>query len=129
MAVQIGADVVIDDNKNLTNIVGANGRYDSFYPNVDVVSSGSLININMNTPFMDLDLGENANLSVTNKALGKTAVLLLDTQTNPYVPNFDNDVKWPADTEPTWGDHRYWTVALVCWDAINVRATAVGYDS
>lgn len=129
MAVQVGTDVVIDDNKNLTNIAGANGRYDSFYPNVTSPTPSSTLNISMDTPMYNLNMTGATTFTVTDKGVGKTNILLLDTETSGFAPSFDSAVVWAGDTEPTWADHRFWTIGLVSWDTTAVRATAAGFDS
>lgn len=129
MAVIVSSTTVIDDNQRLQNVAGANGNYDNFQPNVTTLSSSATVAVSMNSPFLDLTLAQNAALTVGDKALGKVSVLALDTSATPYAPTFDANVKWPADTEPTWSSHRYWNISLVCWDSTTVRAAAVGFDA
>ena len=129
MAVVVTATEVIDNNRKLVNITGADGKYDNFQPNVRNLTSSPSITVSMNFPFLDLTLEGNANLNVTDKALGKTSVINLDLSSSSFTPTFDANVKWPSDSQPVWADHRYWNVALVSWDGTTVRAAAVGYDS
>ena len=129
MAIVVNTTTVIDDSRVLQNITGATGNYDSFHPNVRNLTSAPTANVSMTFPFQDLTLAGNANLSVGNKALGRTSVITIDRSASGFTPTFDANVKWPSDSQPVWADHRYWNVALVCWDATIVRAAAVGYDS
>lgn len=129
MAVIVGSTEVIDDNLKLQNITGANGKYDDFQPNVETLSSAPTVSVSMNYSVLDLTLSGNASMTVTNKASGRVSILTLDTSSSAHTPSFDSNVKWAADTEPTWGDHRYWNISLVAWDSIIVRASAVGFDS
>ena len=129
MAVVVTATEVINNSRKLVNITGADGSYENFQPNVRNLTSSPSVTVSMNFPFLDLTLGGNASLTVSDKALGRTSVLTLDRSTSGFTPTFDANVKWPSDSQPVWADHRYWNIALVCWDSTIVRAAAVGYDS
>jgi hypothetical protein len=83
----------------------------------------------MDVPMYNLVMTGTTAFTVTDKGLGKTNIVLIDTATAPHSVSFDTNVKWAGDTEPTWTDHRFWTVGLVSWDTTTVRATASGFDS
>lgn len=125
MAIVVGSTEVIDDDFKLQNITGANGKYDAFHANVNAITNV----IDMNKPIMTLNMSGNVTFTESNKSAGKTAVLILDTSSSAHTPTFSANVKWGSDTEPTWGDYRYWNIAFVCWDSSIVRAVAVGYNA
>lgn len=125
MAVLVGTAEVIDDSRVLQNIAGANGFYNSFHPVFGSIAS----TIDMNKPIMNCIMNGNLTFTESNKAAGKTAVLLLDTRTVPYTPTFSSNIKWAEDLEPTWSDYRFWNIALVCWDSNTIRAAAVGFNN
>lgn len=129
MAIVVTNTEVISNTAKLVNITGATGRYDSFHPNVEtMIPSSSTATVSMTFPFVDITIGQNTTITVSDKSAGRTSVIILDTALAPYTPTFDANVKWPADSQPVWSDHRYWNIALVCWDSTTVRAAAVGYD-
>ena len=129
MAVVVNATTVIDNSRKLVNIAGPDGKSDNFQPNVTTISPASSVTVSMNAAFLDITLTGNTTLTVSDKALGKTSIVAIDTSSSGHTPTFDSNVKWPADSQPIWADHRYWNVALVAWDGTIVRASAVGYDS
>lgn len=126
MAIKINTTEVIDNSRVLQNITGANGTYSNFHAAATTITTV----VNFNTPLMTLTMSGNVTFTESNKSAGKTAVLLLDTNTTPHTPTFSANVKWPGDgTAPTWADHRYWEICFVCWDSSVVRAAAVGFDA
>jgi hypothetical protein len=125
MAVIVSGIEVIDNSRVLQNISGANGRYNAFHPNVTAI----VTTLDMDKPFMSVTMNSNATYTELNKEAGKTAILILDTSSSGYTPTFSANVKWPADNEPTWANHRYWEVALVCWNNTIIRAAAIGFDA
>jgi|SaaInlV_125m_DNA_1040241.scaffolds.fasta_scaffold02018_8 hypothetical protein len=135
MAIQIGANDVIDDDRKLVNITGATGKYDNFQPNVTtgtLPGSGSYSHP-MSTPFTLLTMSRAETISITGSALGRCSIIQLDTSASLYAPNFTvaasgGEVQWQDDAVPDWDSRRFWTVALVGWSSSIVRATATGYD-
>lgn len=135
MAIQIGANDVIDDDRKLVNITGATGKYDNFQPNATTGSlpgSGSYSHA-MSTPFTLLTMSRAETISITGSSLGRCSIIQLDLSGSLYAPNFTvaasgGEVQWQDDAVPEWDSRRYWTVALVGWSSTIVRATATGYD-
>ena len=135
MAIQIGANDVIDDSRRLVNITGATGKYDNFQPNVTtgtLPSSGVYSHI-FSKPFTSLTMSRAETISITGSALGRCSIMNIDTSASLYTPSFavaasGGEVQWQDDAIPDWESRRFWTVALVGWSSSIVRATATGYD-
>lgn len=134
MAIQIGANDVINDDRKLVNITGATGKYDNFQPNVTtgtLPGSGAYSHI-FSKPFTSLTMSRAETISITGSALGRCSIMNIDLSTSLYVPTFTmatagGEVQWQDDAEPDWESRQYWTVALVGWSSLIVRATATGY--
>ena len=125
MAVVVGSTEVINDSAKLVNISGADGTYDAFHPNVSTI-----INVlDMNRPVMNVVMTGNTTFGESNKAVGKTAILLLDRTASGHSPIFSSNIKWAQDAEPDWTDYRFWNIALVCWNTATIRAAAVGFNA
>lgn len=135
MAIQIGANDVIDNDRKLVNITGATGKYDNFQPNVTTGSlpgSGSYSHA-MSNPFTLLTMSRTETISISGSSLGRCSIIQIDTSGSLYAPNFTvaasgGEVEWQDDAAPDWESRRFWTVALVGWSSSIVRATATGYD-
>ena len=125
MAIKISGTEVIDINRNLQNIAGANGTYGNFHPSAASIGTA----LNFSTPMMTKILSANTTFTESNKAAGKSAMLLLDTSSNFYTPTFSSDIKWEGGTTPTWSGYRYWQIALQCVDSTTARGVAKGYES
>ena len=58
------------------------------------------------------------------------SLLFLDRSANGYAPTWTTSgatlVKWATNSEPSWTDHRYWTITFLS-DGTNLFASAVGY--
>lgn len=125
MAYKISTTEVIDTNRVLQNIEGTNGNYNSFYSSAVTIDTV----INFATPMMSRVLSGNITFSESNKAAGRSAMLLLDTSSDFHTPDFSVNVKWQNNVTPTWSGHRYWQIALQCIDSTTVRGIALGYES
>ena len=129
MGIYVGSNEVITNDRELSNITGASGNYDGFHPNATALNASGATTISMNKAFYDVTLTAGATLNATDLVGGHTTVVAMDTSASGHTPVFSSNVKWPDDSQPVWGDHRYWNVALVAWDASVVRAAATGYDA
>lgn len=125
MAIKISGTDVINNSRAIENITNATGTYDAFHPTATAITTV----INFSTPLMTLTMSGNVTFTESNKNTGKTAILLLDTSASAHTPTFSANIKWPADTEPTWSGSRYWMIGFTCWDSSIVRATATGYGT
>lgn len=126
MAIKISTTTVIDNSRVLQNIAGANGLYNNFHAAAATITDV----LNFNTPLMTLTMSGNVTFSESNKVAGKTAILILDTNTSPFTPSFSANIKWPGGgSAPTWSDSRYWMISFVCWDSTVVRAAATGFSA
>lgn len=128
MAIKVGGVSVINNSFGLENLEGADGTYNNWHPAETVLTSASTLNINLLLPHQKLVMASNVAFTATNKSFGRNCVLILDTSATPYTPSFDSLVEFPGG-EPTWTDHRYWTISFMCWNSSNVRATALGFDA
>ena len=128
MAIKVGGVSVINNSFGLENLEGADGTYNNWHPAETVLTSASTLNINLLLPHQKLVMASNVALTAINKSFGRNCILILDTSATPYTPSFDSLVEFPGG-EPTWTDHRYWTISFMCWNSSNVRATALGFDA
>jgi len=114
-----------DFNKAIT------GTYTNLQPVVTTATpasaAGGAGDVDMTKPMHHWTLAGSFNISPTNIAAGRTAMLVLDRTASNYNPSWASAVKWPAATEPTWADYRYWIVSFTCLDGTNVLASASGY--
>ena len=114
-----------DFNKAIT------GTYTNLQPVVTTATpasaAGGAGNVDMTKPMHHWTLAGSFNISPTNIAAGRTAMLVLDRTASNYNPSWASAVKWPDATEPTWADYRYWIVSFTCLDGTNVLASASGY--
>lgn len=125
MPVNVLNTTVIDNNLKLQNITGANGSYDTFLPRVVEIANV----IDFNAPMMSKFMTSGVTFSESNKALGKVAMLLLDTSSDQHTPNFSSNIKWSTGTTPDWTQYQHWQIVLQCADSTTVRATAIGFTS
>jgi hypothetical protein len=111
-----------DFNKAVT------GTYTNLHPVVqtDTTPSGAHT-LDMNKPMHHITMFGGATYFTSNKAAGKTAMMVLDTSTTPHTPLWHGSFKWPSATEPTWSDSRYWAISMTCLDSTNVLASAQAY--
>ena len=64
-----------------------------------------------------------------SEALGRTKVILLDTNTTGFAPTFSG-IEYPeGGGAPSWSSYRYWQVYLISWSATTTRLTAVGFPT
>jgi hypothetical protein len=124
MAIKISSTEVIDNSRVLQNIAGANGVCNNFHATAVAITTV----LNFALPVMSLTMSGPVTFTESNKLLGRSALLLLDTSVTAYTPTFSANIKWQNATTPTWGDYRYWQIALVCVDGTNVRGIALGYE-
>ena len=114
-----------DFNKAIT------GTYTNLHPVVTTATpasaAGGAGDVDMTKPMHHWTLAGSFNITPTNKAAGRTAMLVLDRTASNYNPSWASAVKWPDATEPTWADYRYWIVSFTCLDATSVLASASGY--
>jgi hypothetical protein len=125
MAIKIATTTVITDSAKLQNFTTISGKYSSFYPNAETITTA----IDMNKPIMTVELTGATTFTVSNVATGKSAILLLDTGSSGNAPTFPSTFKFAEDTEPTWTGTRYWQIGLTAWDNSTVRVIATGWGS
>jgi len=114
-----------DFNKAIT------GTYTNLHPVVTTATpasaAGGAGDVDMTKPMHHWTLAGSFNITPTNKAAGRTAMLVLDRTASNYNPSWASAVKWPDATEPTWADYRYWIVSFTCLNGTTVLASASGY--
>jgi hypothetical protein len=110
-----------DFNKAIT------GTYTNLQPVVDASNVTGSTTIDMRKPMHHLDMTGDTSFTGVSIAAGRTAMVVLDKSSSLHVPTWGNDIKWPAATEPTWSDHRYWIVSMTCLDGSIILASASGY--
>jgi hypothetical protein len=125
VAYKIGSTQVISNSRALSNLTGASGKYDDLRGSYSTITTV----VDMNKPLMSCVMTGNVTFSESNKAVGKSAVLVLDRSSSGHTPIFSTNVKWANDIEPNWSSYRYWNIALVCWDSTTIRASASGLGS
>lgn len=123
MAVKIAGTTVIDDSRILQNITNTTGVYTDWHPAADTITTV----IDFDKPMMKLAMTGNVTFTESNKAAGKSCVLILDTSTTPHTPTFSANVKFTST--PTWSGSRFWIITFVAWDATTVRATAQPFSA
>ena len=110
-----------DFNKAVT------GTYTNLSPVVVTATVNSATNIDMTKPSTATTMSGAMTFTPTSMAAGRGSMMLLDTSSTPHTPTFAAAFKWPAATEPTWAESRYWVVSMVCLNGTNVLASASGY--
>ena len=110
-----------DFNKAIT------GTYTNLNPVVVTASVVTSQVIDMTKPMHHFNMTGGTAFSGVSLAAGRTAMMVLDTTATPHVPTWSTDIKWPAATEPTWADSRYWIVSMTCLNGTSVLASASGY--
>lgn len=125
MAIKISSTEVISNIRHLKNITSASGKYDDLRTPLSTINTV----IDFNTPIMNKVMTANTTFTESNKGLGKTSVLILDTSSSGHTPTFSANIKWAEDTTPAWADYRYWHIGMVGWNSTTVRAVAKGYGS
>lgn len=110
-----------DFNKAIT------GTYTNLNPVVVTATVNSATNIDMTKPSTVTTMSGAMTFTPTNMAAGRSSMMMLDTSAGPHDPTFAAAFKWPAATEPTWADSRYWVVSMVCLNGTTVLASASGY--
>lgn len=124
MAIKVATTEVITDSQKLQNITSISGKYSSYYPNAESITTV----VDMDTPIMTVSLSAATTFTAANVATGKTAILLLDVGSAGNTPTFPSSFKFAEDTEPTWSGTRYWQIGLTAWDNSTVRVVATGYS-
>lgn len=124
MAIKVATTEVITDSQKLQNITSISGKYSSYYPNAESITTV----VDMDTPIMTVSLSAATTFTAANVATGKTAILLLDVGSAGNTPTFPSSFKFAEDTEPTWSATRYWQIGLTAWDNSTVRVIATGWE-
>jgi len=124
MAIKIAGTSVISDVAKLQNFNTISGKYSSFYPNSETITTV----VDMNKPIMTVELTAATTFTASNVATGKTAILLLDVGAGGNTPTFPSSFKFAEDTEPSWSGTRYWQIGLTAWDNSTVRVIATGWE-
>ena len=110
-----------DFNKAIT------GTYTSLNPVVNTANVVTSQTIDMTKPMHHFNMTGGTAFSGVSVAAGRTSMMILDTTATPHTPTWGSDIKWPAATEPTWTDSRYWVVSFTCKDSTTILASAQGY--
>jgi len=123
--------ITVQTNGQLVADNGISGSYTNLHPEVTTATpasaAGGAGDVDMTKPMHHWTLAGSFNITPTNIAAGRTAMLVLDRTASNYNPSWASAVKWPDATEPTWADYRYWIVSFTCLDSTNVLASASGY--
>jgi len=128
MSIKIGGTVVIDNNRNFTNIVGANGLYTDLHPTLATQSSSGSITLDANNPSNLLTLTGNLTVTdMTNKFPGKQCIFLTDVTASGYDITWGSNFKFVNDTEPDWTTARYWMIGTTIWDNNTILVTATSW--
>jgi len=131
MAHEIGTDVVIDNNRRLQNITGADGVYSDLSPTVTQITN----TINFDFPVMSCDMTENLTFTATNIPTSaddtRISMLLLNRSADLHTLSFANvsgGIIWTTDNgqEPTWSDYQYWQVVFTA-SSDRITAAAGGF--
>ena len=101
------------------------GTYTNLQPEQTVADANSSHSINMNEPLHILNMIGTTNFTFSNIAAGKITMIKLSVGSGTVT--FDSATKWPADEEPTWGDHNTWLISVIGNDGSNTLASATGY--
>jgi hypothetical protein len=111
-----------DFNKAIT------GTYTNLQPvvNTNAAVTGATT-FDVSKPMHHFDMTGAASFTGVNIAAGRTCMMVLDTTATPHTPSWGSDIKWPAATEPTWAESRYWIVSFTCLDGAIILASASGY--
>ena len=110
-----------DFNKSIT------GTYTNLNPVVNTANVVTSQVIDMTKPMHHFNMTGGTAFSGVSVAAGRTSMMILDTTATPHTPTWASDIKWPAATEPTWTDSRYWVVSFTCKDSTTILASAQGY--
>jgi len=132
MAIKVGGTEVINNLREIANITGAEGQYNNFHPLSFTTPGGGTGTIDFDKTFNKCTLTAAttfANANMTNRAAGKTHMLILDISSTGYTPTFGTDVKWANDTTPVFTGARYWQIVFTCWDSSVIRAVATSWGS
>mgnify|MGYP000029414873 FL=1 len=104
------------------------GTYTNLQPEVTTTSAAATSQtFDMNEPMTHMTMTAATTFTAINLAAGKTAMMVLDTTATAYTPSWVSDIKWPADTEPSWADSRYWVISFTCLNGTTTLASASGY--
>lgn len=109
------------------NLDGAGYTYTDLHPEVSTATVTTTQTIDVNSPMHHFTMSAGTAFSGINLAAGKTCMMMLDTSASAYTPTWSSDIKFPAETEPTWADYRYWMVSLTCLDGTTMFMSAQGY--
>jgi hypothetical protein len=124
MAIKILGTEVIDNSRVLKNIAGGT-FYDELYPNTVTVTN----TVDIRKPVHYCNMTSSFTFTINNKDTGLSTVLILDRSASSYTPAFPSEVLWPGGTQPTWSDHRYWNISLICFSSSIVFGGASGFDA
>lgn len=105
----------------------AAGYISGFYRNLHPAITSLGTAIDFAEPMMTKVLTINTTFTETNKAQGRTAMVIIDRSASNYTPTFSANVKWNNATTPTWSSYRYWIISMNCYDSTYVFAAAIGY--
>lgn len=123
MAIKISGTTVIDDSRVLTNFTDMIGTFGPFFPNSSTITTV----LDFTKPLMTLTMSGNVTFTASNILAGRTAVLLLDTNTAPHTPTFPASVQFSST--PTWSGSRYWIIGFLCVSGTEARAFANGFSA
>lgn len=123
MAIKVSGTTVIDNSRILQNITNTTGIYTNWHPEADTITTV----IDFDKPMMKLAMTGNVTFTESNKAAGKTCVLILDTSTSAHTPTFSANIKFPST--PSWSSSRIWIISFTAWDGTTARATALPFSA
>jgi len=132
MAIKSSNYTVIDDTRKIFTpgeaiwsgaSAGMSGKFSDFHPKTVATVSTDIDFASSNV--QKKTLTGNTTFTISNTAIGRNVLFVIDTSTSGYTPTFPATVKFP--TTPTWSNNRHWHVHLSVVGT-EVRATAVGFD-
>lgn len=129
MAIKIGGTTVIDNSRVAQNITDVSAiSYQYFKPVLNIVTSaGTAFAIDLSNAYTSIVMNSNATVSATNILGGRTISVRL-ANFSTYIPTFSSSFQF-SPAEPTWTDHDYWRLEMICVNGTDVRVFAHGYDA
>jgi len=105
---------------------GAGNDYTNLHAEVTSRTAATNETIDFTKPYHDINLTGAVTFTTSNRQKGRMMIAAI-YQASSVSITFGAEVKWPNDTEPTWGDFSYWVVSLTALNTATVAASAQGY--
>jgi bifunctional ADP-heptose synthase (sugar kinase/adenylyltransferase) len=105
---------------------GAGNDYTNLHAEVTGRTAATNETIDFTKPYHDINLTGAVTFTTSNRQKGRMMIAAIYQASSVSIA-FGSEVKWPDDTEPTWGDSNYWVVSLTALNTAAVAASAQGY--